>query len=141
MAGTNSVEKHDVYDNPLVGRYASREMAALFSPRKRIETWRLLWTVLAEAERELGLPITKAQVADLRKHITAIDWEAADRREREVRHDVMAHVHAYGLAATKAAPIIHLGATSCYVTDNGDLIIMREALRVIERKLAAVILA
>ncbi len=135
------VDKHDIYDNPLVERYASPEMAALFSPRKRIETWRLLWTVLAEAEMELGLPVTKAQVEDLRKNIANIDWEAADRREREVRHDVMAHVHAYGLAAKKAAPVIHLGATSCYVTDNGDLLVFREALRLLEAKLAAVVFA
>ncbi len=133
--------KHDFYDNPLVDRYASREMAALFSPRRRIETWRLLWTVLAEAERELGLPITQAQVDDLRKNLKNIDWDAAAEREREVRHDVMAHVHAYGLAAKKAAPIIHLGATSCYVTDNGDLLLFREALRIIERKLAGVVFA
>ncbi len=134
-------DNRDFYDNPLVERYASREMAALFSPRRRIETWRLLWTVLAEAERELGLPISKAQVADLRKNIRNIDWEAAEAREREVRHDVMAHVHAYGLAARKAAPVIHLGATSCYVTDNGDLLIFRDALRLVETKLAAVIFA
>ena len=134
-------DKYDFYDNPLVERYASREMAALFSPRKRIETWRLLWTVLAEAEMELGLPVTKAQVAELRKHQKNIDWDAALQREREVRHDVMAHVHAYGLVAKKAAPIIHLGATSCYVTDNGDLLIFREALQLIEKKLAAVIFA
>ncbi len=131
--------KYDYYDNPLVERYASREMAALFSPRKRIETWRLLWTVLAEAEMELGLPVTKKQVDSLRKNITNIDWAAAEAREREVRHDVMAHVHAYGLAAKAAAPIIHLGATSCYVTDNGDLIIFREALAMLENKLAAVL--
>ena len=131
------VDRHDVYDNPLVERYASPEMATLFSPRKRIETWRLLWTTLAEAEMELGLPVTRAQVAELRNNIANIDWKAAEKREREVRHDVMAHVHAYGLVAKKAAPIIHLGATSCYVTDNGDLLIYREALRLIETKLAA----
>ncbi|MCD8350995.1 MAG: adenylosuccinate lyase [Planctomycetaceae bacterium] len=135
------MDKHDVYDNPLVERYASAEMAALFSPRKRIETWRLLWTTLAEAEMELGLPVTKTQVAELRKNITNINWKAAEKREREVRHDVMAHVHAFGLVAPKAAPIIHLGATSCYVTDNGDLIIFREALRLLENKLAAVLFA
>lgn len=135
------MDKHDIYDNPLVERYASPEMAALFSPRKRIETWRLLWTVLAESESELGLPVSRAQVDDLRKNMANIDWDAADKREREVRHDVMAHVHAYGLVAKKAAPIIHLGATSCYVTDNGDLLIFREALRLIETKLAAAVFA
>ncbi|MDR1520280.1 MAG: adenylosuccinate lyase [Planctomycetota bacterium] len=131
----------DVYDNPLISRYASREMAALFSPRKRIETWRLLWTVLAEAERELGLPVSQAQVDDLRKNIANIDWQAAERREREVRHDVMAHVHAYGLAAPRAAGVIHLGATSCYVADNGDLLIFREALGLLELKLAETVFA
>ena len=135
------MDTHERYDNPLVERYASAEMAALFSPRKRIETWRLLWTVLAEAENELGLPVSKAHVAELRKNIANIDWESAEKREREVRHDVMAHVYAYGLAAPKAAPIIHLGATSCYVTDNGDLLIFNEALRIVEAKLAAVIFA
>lgn len=133
--------KYEFYDNPLVERYASREMAALFSPRKRIETWRELWTALAEAEHELGLPVSKAQVADLRKNIANIDWKAAEKREQEVRHDVMAHVHAYGLAAKKAAPIIHLGATSCFVTDNGDLVIFRQALEIIKNKLAVAIFA
>ncbi len=133
--------KYEFYDNPLVERYASREMAALFSPRKRIETWRELWTALAEAEHELGLPVTKAQVADLRNNISNIDWKAAEKREQEVRHDVMAHVHAYGLAATKAAPIIHLGATSCFVTDNGDLVIFRQAMEIIKNKLAVAIFA
>ena len=134
-------DKYDFYDNPLVERYASREMAALFSPRKRIETWRKLWVALAEGERELGLPVTKVQVDELRKNINNIDWKAAEAREREVRHDVMAHVHAFGLAAPKAAPIIHLGATSCFVTDNGDLIIFREAMEMLQDKLAAVVIA
>ena len=133
--------RYDRYDNPLISRYASREMSALFSPRKRIETWRLLWTVLAEAERELGLPISRSQVKELRENIANIDWDAAEAREREVRHDVMAHVHAYALAAPGAGPIIHLGATSCYVTDNGDLMIFREALALLERKLAGVVFA
>ncbi len=135
------MDKYDLYDNPLVERYASKEMAALLSPRKRIETWRLLWTALAEAEHELGLPISKKQIAELRKNIRNIDFPAAEKREREVRHDVMAHVHAYGLAAPSAAPIIHLGATSCYVTDNGDLMIFKEALEILEKKTAAVIFA
>ncbi|MDR1613200.1 MAG: adenylosuccinate lyase [Planctomycetota bacterium] len=134
-------DRREYYDNPLVDRYASREMAALFSPRRRIETWRRLWTVLAESERELGLPISARQVEELRERSGDIDWEAADKREREVRHDVMAHVHAYGLVAPLAAPIIHLGATSCYVTDNGDLVLFREALEMIESKLAAVVFA
>ena len=139
--GMTADDARDVYDNPLITRYASRRMAAIFSPRRRIETWRLLWTVLAETERELGLPITRTQTRELRKNIANIDWKAAEAREREVRHDVMAHVHAYGLAAPGAAPIIHLGATSCYVTDNGDLLLFREALRLLEGKLIGVILA
>ncbi len=134
-------DKYDVYQDPLVERYASREMVALFSPRRRIETWRQLWLVLAEAEHELGLPVSRAQLADLKRNLINIDWAAAEAREREVRHDVMAHVHAYGLAAKKAAPIIHLGATSCYVTDNGDLILMREGLKMLAQKTAAVIFA
>lgn len=129
------------YENPLISRYASEAMSTLFSPRTRIETWRKLWVALAESENELGLPVTKAQVAELRKHVTDIDWDAAARREREVRHDVMAHVHAYGLVAPKAAPIIHLGATSCFVTDNADLIILREGLRMLAAKTAAVVQA
>lgn len=132
---------HDVYDNPLVSRYASAEMSALFSPRKRIETWRRLWVALAESECELGLPIKKKQISEMKRALADIDWKAAARREREVRHDVMAHVHAFGLAAPSAAPIIHLGATSCFVTDNGDLVILREALDLIARKTAAVVSA
>ncbi len=129
----------DVYDNPLVSRYASADMAALFSPQKRIETWRRLWVALAESQRELGLSIRKNQIADMKRHLHDIDWKAAARREREVRHDVMAHVHTFGLAAKKAAPIIHLGATSCFVTDNADLLILREALKLLAPKLADVV--
>ncbi len=132
---------HEVYDNPLVSRYASREMAELFSPRTRIMTWRRLWLALARSEQKMGLPVTDAQVRDLERNLARIDWKAAQKREQEVRHDVMAHVHAYGLVAKKAAPIIHLGATSCFVTDNADLVIMREGLRMIAAKTAAVIIA
>lgn len=135
------MSSHLVYDNPLVERYASREMAELFSPQRRIETWRRLWVALAEAEQELGLPITKTQIREMRRAISKIDWEAAEKREREVRHDVMAHIYAFGLAAPKAAPIIHLGATSCFVTDNADLLLFREGLKILARKTAAVILA
>ncbi len=132
---------HEVYDNPLVSRYASKEMAALFSPRRRIETWRRLWVALAEAENALGLPVTKKQVAAMRRAVSDIDWTAAARRAREVRHDVMAHVHAFGLAAPEAAGVIHLGATSCFVTDNADLVLMREGLELLARKAAAVVAA
>ncbi len=118
----------DRYESPLASRYASDYMLRLFSPDTRFQTWRRLWTALARAEHELGLPITQEQVDELAAHITDIDYAAAGQREREVRHDVMAHVYAYGKAAPSAAGIIHLGATSCYVTDNADLILYRDAL-------------
>ena len=119
----------DRYESPLASRYASEYMLHLFSQEMRIQTWRRLWTELARAEHELGLPVTAEQVAELETHIGDIDFELAARREREVRHDVMAHVYAFGKAAPGAAGILHLGATSCYVTDNADLILYRDALR------------
>ena len=125
----------DRYESPLSSRYASAYMLELFSARTRIRTWRVLWTELARAESELGLPITPAQVSALEAHQDDIDFEAAAAREKEVRHDVMAHVYAYGLAAPEAAGIIHLGATSCYVTDNADLILYRDALRYLREEL------
>ena len=124
----------DKYESPLSTRYASDHMLTLFSQRRRIETWRRLWVSLARAESKLGLPITEAQVAELEAHVTDIDFDIAAAREREVRHDVMAHVYAYGKAAPGAAGVIHLGATSCYVTDNADLVIYRDALRYIRRE-------
>ena len=127
----------DVYESPLASRYASKYMLHLFSPDMRFQTWRRLWVELARAEHELGLPITQAQVDELAAHITDIDYDAAAQREREVRHDVMAHVYAYGKAAPSAAGIIHLGATSCYVTDNADLILYRDALRYLRGELQA----
>ena len=129
----------DRYESPLSTRYASKEMLRLFSEDERYVTWRKLWVALAAAERDLGLPITGEQVAELEAHVTDIDYELVRAREKEVRHDVMAHVYAYGKAAPKAAGIIHLGATSCYVTDNADLIIYRDALRLIRRRLVQVI--
>ena len=129
----------DVYESPLASRYASKYMLHLFSPDMRFQTWRRLWVELARAEHELGLPITQAQVDELAAHITDIDYDAAAQREREVRHDVMAHVYAYGKAAPSAAGIIHLGATSCYVTDNADLILYRDALRYLRGELQAVL--
>ena len=120
---------YDRYESPLISRYASEEMLCLFSPRRRIETWRRLWLALARAERALGLPISEDQIRDLEAHVSDIDFACAAAREKEVRHDVMAHVFAYGKAAPSAAGIIHLGATSCYVTDNGDLILYREGLQ------------
>ena len=118
---------HDVYESPLAGRYASPYMLHLFSPDMRFQTWRRLWTALARAQHQLGLPVTEEQVRQLEQHITDIDYDTARQREREVRHDVMAHVYTYGKAAPLAAGIIHLGATSCYVTDNADLILYRSS--------------
>ncbi len=128
---------HTVYQNPLVARYAGKEMLYLFSDDKKFTTWRRLWVALAEAEQQLGLPITDEQIAEMREHINVndSDYETAAREERTVRHDVMAHVRAYGSVCPKAAGIIHLGATSCYVGDNADIIIMTEALRLVKSKL------
>ena len=126
---------YDQYISPLSSRYASPFMLELFSARTRIQTWRKLWTELARAESELGLPISPAQVQALESHQTDIDFEVAAAREKEVRHDVMAHVYAYGQVAPEAAGIIHLGATSCYVTDNGDLILYRNALQYLRGEL------
>jgi len=127
------------YDNPLATRYASREMAALWSPQRKFGTWRRLWLALAESEAELGLPVTKAQIAELAAHLDDIDFAAADAHERRLRHDVMAHVHAFGDQCPQARGIIHLGATSCFVTDNTDLLLMREALGLILARLVRVI--
>ena len=129
----------DVYESPLSSRYASPYMLHLFSADMRFQTWRRLWTALARAEHELGLPITAGQVAELEAHITDIDYAVAEQREREVRHDVMAHVYAYGKAAPSAAGIIHLGATSCYVTDNADLILYRDGLGYLSGELLGVL--
>lgn len=127
------------YESPLSLRYASEYMLHLFSADMRIQTWRKLWVSLAKAEMELGLPITQEQVDELEAHITDIDFECAAAREKEVRHDVMAHVYAYGKAAPSAAGIIHLGATSCYVTDNADIILYRDGLKYIRQQLRKVI--
>ena len=128
----------DHYESPLASRYASDRMLRLFSPDTRYQTWRRLWTALARAEHQLGLPISEEQVQELEAHITDIDYNLAAQREREVRHDVMAHVYAYGKAAPSASGIIHLGATSCYVTDNADLILYREGLHYLREELLAV---
>ena len=130
---------HDVYESPLSQRYADRKMKYLFSSNMKFRTWRKLWIALAEAEMELGLPVTKEQVGELREHQDDINYEVAKEREKKVRHDVMSHVYAYGVQCPKAAPIIHLGATSCYVGDNTDIIIMNEALKRIRIKLIATI--
>jgi adenylosuccinate lyase len=127
------------YDNPLITRYASARMSELWSPQRKFSTWRRLWVVLAEAEQELGLPITAEQVAELRAHVDDIDFAAAAAHERRLRHDVMAHVHAYGDACPEARAVIHLGATSCYVTDNTDLLLLRESLQLVRDRLVGVI--
>jgi adenylosuccinate lyase len=132
---------HEIYENPLISRYASREMATLWGDQRKFSTWRRLWVALAEAEADFGLPITNDQVAELRAHTDDINFEAAEQYERKLRHDVMAHVHAYGDQCPMARPIIHLGATSCYVTDNTDLILIRDSLQMIAGRLAAVVVA
>ena len=128
----------EYYESPLSSRYASEYMLKLFSAETRIQTWRKLWVALARAEQELGLPITKEQVAELEAHITDIDFDCAAAREKEVRHDVMAHVYTYGKVAPSAAGIIHLGATSCYVTDNADIVIYRQGLEYLRGELKKV---
>ena len=129
----------DRYQSPLSERYASKEMQYIFSPDKKFRTWRRLWIALAEAEQELGLPITDEQIAELKAHQDDINYDVAKAREKEVRHDVMSHVYAYGVQCPQAKGIIHLGATSCYVGDNTDLIIMTEALELVKKKLVNVI--
>ena len=127
------------YESPLSSRYASDEMQYIFSPDKKFSTWRRLWVALARAEMELGLPVTQEQVAELEAHITDIDYEKAAQWEKKLRHDVMAHVHTYGELCPKAKPIIHLGATSCYVGDNTDVILMREGLELVRDKVVRVL--
>ena len=129
----------DVYESPLNSRYASKEMKYIFSPDKKFKTWRKLWVALAESEMELGLKITPEQVQELKDHVDDINYAVAEEREKVVRHDVMAHVYAYGTQCPSAKGIIHLGATSCYVGDNTDIIIMYEGLRLIRSKLIRVI--
>lgn len=129
----------DRYVSPLSERYASEEMQYIFSPDKKFRTWRKLWIALAETEMELGLPITQEQIDELKSHQDDINYDVAKAREKEVRHDVMSHVYAYGCQCPKAKGIIHLGATSCYVGDNTDIIIMTEALKLVRRKLVNVL--
>ena len=130
---------YDKYESPLSTRYASRYMLELFSARTRIKTWRRLWIALARAEHKLGLNITEEQIKELEDHIDEIDFDCAAQREKEVRHDVMAHVYTYGKVAPSAAGIIHLGATSCYVTDNADLVLYRDGLRYLRGELLKVV--
>jgi len=131
----------DLYRDPLVERYASTEMAGLFSPTRKFRTWRRLWIELARAESALGLPVTAEQIAELEAAKDDIDLAAAAAKEKEVRHDVMAHVHVYGLRCPKAKGVIHLGATSAYVVDNADLVVMREAMDLVRDRIVAVVAA
>ncbi len=130
---------YNSYESPFCTRYASKEMQHVFSADKKFTTWRKLWVALARAEMKLGLPVTEEQVKELEAHVEDIDYKAAEEREKLVRHDVMSHVYAYGLVCPKAKGIIHLGATSCYVGDNTDVIVMRDALHIVRRKLINVI--
>ena len=132
-------DNRNQYENPLISRYASPEMSELWSPRRKFGTWRRLWVALAESQAELGLPISPEQIEQLKSQVDQIDFAAAGRYERKLRHDVMAHVHAYGDVCPAARGIIHLGATSCFVTDNTDLLLMREGLEMIARRTAAAI--
>ena len=128
----------DRYQSPLSERYASKEMQYIFSPDMKFRTWRKLWIALAETEKELGLNITQEQIDELKAHAEDINYDVAKAREKEVRHDVMSHVYAYGVQCPKAKGIIHLGATSCYVGDNTDIIVMTKALELVKKKLVNV---
>lgn len=133
------MSNYDSYESPFCTRYASKEMQYIFSADMKFRTWRKLWVSLASAEQKLGLAVTNEQVEELRQNVDHINYAEAEAREKEVRHDVMAHIYAYGLQCPKAAPIIHLGATSCYVGDNADIIILRDAMQLTMKKLAGVI--
>ena len=130
---------HDQYENPLISRYCSPEMSQLWGAQRKFETWRRLWIALAEAEAELGLDISEAQIQEMKDHVSDIDFDAAAKHEKALRHDVMAHVHAFGDVCPNAKPIIHLGATSCFVTDNTDLLLLRDSLTLIRSRLVRVI--
>ena len=131
----DALSEHRTYEHPLVQRYATKEMSFIWSPAMKFTTWRKLWTALATAEQELGLEITDEQLEEMRAHLFDVDMETAAKKEAEFRHDVMGHVHAFGSQAPKAMPVIHLGATSCYVGDNTDIVQIRDALKLIHRKL------
>ena len=132
-------ERRDEYQSPLAARYASREMRFVFSDEKKFTTWRRLWIALAESEQELGLDITDEQLSEMRAHVDDVDYEAAARHEGELRHDVMAHILAFGEQCPTARPILHLGATSCFVGDNTDLVCLRDGLTIVKQRLVEVI--
>ena len=131
--------ENETYTTPLSGRYASKEMNKIWSPNAKYSTWRKLWVALAETEKELGIDITDEQISEMKSHINDIDYDIVAQREKECRHDVMSHVYEFGLKCPKAKPIIHLGATSCFVTDNTDIILMSEALKIVKQKIIVVI--
>ena len=131
----------EIYENPLCGRYASKEMQRIFSPDNKFSTWRRLWIALAESEKELGLAITDAQIDEMKQHIDDIDYAKAADYEKKLRHDVMAHIHTYAELCPTAAPIIHLGATSCFVGDNTDILQMKEGLLQIKKLLVSLMRA
>lgn len=131
--------ERNLYENPLIKRYAGKEMSAVFSDHNKFSKWRQLWIALAKSEKELGLNITDGQIAELEKYATDINFDVAEAREKEVRHDVMSHIFAYGSQAKSAMPIIHLGATSCYVTDNAEVMIIKEALEIVNAKLVSLL--
>lgn len=133
------MENNNKYVTPLSGRYASQEMNSLWSSDSKYSTWRKLWVALAQTEKELGIDITEEQIEEMKQNINNIDYDIVSAREKECRHDVMAHVYEFGLKCPKAKPIIHLGATSCYVTDNTDVILMSQALELVKQKLLVVI--
>lgn len=137
--GVITINNHQIYNNPLITRYASQEMSYIFSDEKKFTTWRRLWIALAESEKELGIQISEEQIQELKDNILPIDFQLAQEKEKEFRHDVMAHIHTYGAQCPLARPIIHLGATSAYVGDNTDIIQMREALELIKKKLITLI--
>ena len=139
VASAEALASNQQYDSPLVKRYATKEMSRVWSPAMKFSTWRKLWLALASAEKELGIDITDEQLAQMKEQLYNIDFEFAAKKESEFRHDVMGHVHAFGEVAPAAMPIIHLGATSCYVGDNTDIIQIREALLLIKRKLVQTI--
>ncbi|MGN0492770.1 MAG: lyase family protein, partial [Acutalibacteraceae bacterium] len=132
-------DNKDIYISPFSTRYASKEMQQVFSENFKFRTWRRLWIALARAEKQLGLDITDEQITEMEAHKDDINYEVAEEREKQVRHDVMSHVYAFGKQCPKAEPIIHLGATSCYVGDNTDVIILREASKIVQKKAAQVL--
>lgn len=135
ISGTKIMAKRDKYENPLVSRYASKEMSYIWSPEKKFTTWRSLWVYLAEGEKELGLDITEEQIAELKKFQNNVNYDVAEKKEKEVRHDVMSHVYAYGVQCPSAKGIIHLGATSCFIADNTELVQIKDGLVLIRKKL------